>query len=598
MILLPRARNALQPQGLNAQIDWGHPITDGLLMAIRPFAFVDDVSGAAATSRAPEGQISTILTSAGKGRHSYGTQVFDQYNLPGNLLGRTLPNATHLQVLSNLNAVHGNRAGGISNLSTPLGVWGSTGFLHRIDAFRAYRTDSNGLNILSSSGLDPNVFGNEARRSVVIHRVFAASHELIVNGQVRASGGLSGAISAFDSGSVYRVGTQGDSSSFIANYSLILLWSRSLTNSELQSISDNPWLIYASPRIFVPVSVESGGGATHTNTGSLSADVATIAGTAVHKTLHATSGALASDAAVIAGVASSVTNRPSSGALASDSATIAGTAAHKALHATSGALAAGASSIAGVSAHNIPHATSGALSSGAATIAGSAAKTSAGSFASSGSLSAGDSAISGTATHKALHATSGALSADAATLSGAARIASHRTEGAIAAGPAIMAGVAVHSGPGAVVETQYSGGYVETLREKDARRKRQKRLSDEADNRRQEEQQKPVEPQEKPKKAKRIEVDRRPEQQVSLRDQIAALPVDLDAIYAVQERERLAAEQAAIEAELLAAEQEQQEIMWIASQVQQMIYDAYQGSDRWKAISGKLLRLSQILARR
>lgn len=378
----------------------------------------------------------------------------------------------------------------------------------------------------------------------------------------------------------------------------LLITRRALSQREIISHMDNPWQIYASPRSFVPVSVASGGGATHTNTGSLSADVATIAGTAVHKTLHATSGALASDAAVIAGIASSVTIRPSSGALASDSATIAGTAAHKALHATSGALAAGASSIAGVSAHNVPHATSGALSSGAATIAGSAAKTSAGSFASSGSLSAGDSAISGTATHKALHATSGALSADAATLSGAARIASHRTEGAIAAGPAIMAGVAVHSGRGAVVETQYSGGYVETLREKDARRKRQKRLSDEADNRRQEEQQKPVEPQEKPKKAKRIEVDRRPEQQVSLRDQIAALPVDLDAIYAVQERERLAAEQAAIEAELLAAEQERREIMWIASQVQQMIYDAYQGSDRWKAISGKLMRLSQILARR
>ena len=556
MILLPRQTRASQPPG-ELRLDLQNPLTRDLAFVCSGQSGLFPESGRHVRSPAP-----LTVGQAGVGMTSLGDQTFGSY--PGDdgsawtaeVYGRwTTPTSQVTIIHFGANVSQGMRG---------IIAWGGNGFKNIY--FLTFGGDADSGIAWDMSGAMQHVVvtgGNGKQTKFFVNGVLAATVAPVVmanltNAEVRLNPYY------------FSFGSPTNFDLYKASY-----YRRTLSDAEAISLGNSPFQIFESPRSFVPVSVASSGGATHTNTGSLSADVATIAGTAVHKTLHATSGALASDAAVIAGVASSVTNRPSSGALASDSATIAGTAAHKALHATSGALA-----------------------SDAATIAGSAAKTSAGSFASSGSLSAGDSAISGTATHKALHATSGALSADAATLSGAARIASHRTEGAIAAGPAIMAGVAVHSGRGAVVETQYSGGYVETLREKDARRKRQKRLSDEADNRRQEEQQKPVEPQEKPKKARRIEVDRRPEQQVSLRDQIAALPVDLDAIYAVQERERLAAEQAAIEAELLAAEQEQQEIMWIASQVQQMIYDAYQGSDRWKAISGKLLRLSQILARR
>lgn len=172
---------------------------------------------------------------------------------------------------------------------------------------------------------------------------------------------------------------------------------------------DDPWSVFAPPPIWVPVS--SGG--THTSTGALASDAATIAGTAAHLTLHTTSGALASDAATIAGTAVHLTLHTTEGALASDAAVIAGTADHAAggEHPTEGALASDAATIAGTAAHYTLHATTGALASDTATIAGTAA-------------------------HLTLHATSGALQAD----------------------PATMAGVAVHSGAGAVQPSMQGAG--------------------------------------------------------------------------------------------------------------------------------------------
>jgi hypothetical protein len=65
---------------------------------------------------------------------------------------------------------------------------------------------------------------------------------------------------------------------------------------------------------------------THTNTGTPTADAATVAGTAAHLTLHATSGALAAEAATVAGTAAHLTLHASSGALAAGSAEVAGSA--------------------------------------------------------------------------------------------------------------------------------------------------------------------------------------------------------------------------------------------------------------------------------
>jgi len=199
-------------------------------------------------------------------------------------------------------------------------------------------------------------------------------------------------------------------------------------------------------------------GGTHTTTGALAADAATIAGTAAHSALHATTGALASQDATIAGTAAHATLHATSGALSAQAATVAGTAAHQ--HATTGALSAQAATIAGSAAHQ--HATSGALSAQAAAIAGTAAHftlhtstgalvaqdatiagTAADEHSNTGALTAQAATIAGTAAHLTLHTSTGALTAQDATIAGAAAD-EHASTGALTAQDATIAGTAAH----------------------------------------------------------------------------------------------------------------------------------------------------------
>jgi len=208
----------------------------------------------------------------------------------------------------------------------------------------------------------------------------------------------------------------------------------------------------------------AGGPPSHGTTGALSADFATVSGTAAHSTLHSTSGALGSQAATLSGTATHLTlhtttgilsaqastitgsaahQHAATGALAAQAATVAGSAAHLTLHATTGALSAQSSTIAGAAAHQ--HAATGALQAQSATIAGSADHTAAGSsHSTSGALSAQAATIAGSATHLTLHTTTGALSAQSATIAGAA-LHPHTTSGALQAQSATLAGTAAHA---------------------------------------------------------------------------------------------------------------------------------------------------------
>lgn len=186
---------------------------------------------------------------------------------------------------------------------------------------------------------------------------------------------------------------------------------------------------------------DAGGAPSHSTTGALTAQDATLAGTATHLTLHATTGALSAQASTVSGAAQH--QHATTGALSAQAATIAGTATHLTLHTTTGALAAQASTVTGVAAHQ--HATAGALAAQAATISGAADHTTAGaSHATSGDLVAQAAALAGSATHLTLHSTSGALSAQAATVAGSAAH-QHATTGALSAQESTIAGSAAHA---------------------------------------------------------------------------------------------------------------------------------------------------------
>lgn len=112
-----------------------------------------------------------------------------------------------------------------------------------------------------------------------------------------------------------------------------------------------------------------------TSTGALTAQSATVEGTAAHLTLHTSTGALTAQAATVAGTAlhEGVVLHESTGALSAQAATVAGTASHLTLHASTGALAAQAATVLGTAAHYTLHDATGALEAQSATVAGTAA---------------------------------------------------------------------------------------------------------------------------------------------------------------------------------------------------------------------------------
>jgi hypothetical protein len=226
---------------------------------------------------------------------------------------------------------------------------------------------------------------------------------------------------------------------------LCLLWNRKLSDAEYASLYQNIWQLFEDP--FSSLFYVPAGGVTHTTSGALAAQDATLAGTATHLTLHTTSGALAAGTSTIAGTAVHSALHATSGTLSAQASTVVGTAAHYTLHATSGTLAAQESTVAGTAAHGVLHATTGVLNADASTIAGSATHLTL--HTTSGALVADASVVSGVAAHTATaHPTTGMLEAGASTVVGTAAHATlHTTSGILIAQAATMAGLATNGAP-------------------------------------------------------------------------------------------------------------------------------------------------------
>jgi hypothetical protein len=119
---------------------------------------------------------------------------------------------------------------------------------------------------------------------------------------------------------------------------------------------------------------EEAAGTSHAATGALTAQSATVAGTAAHLTLHTSTGALTAQSATVAGTAAHTgpVTHDATGALSAQAATVAGTAAHLTLHTSTGALLAQAATVAGTAAHYTLHTSTGAIEAGSATVSGTA----------------------------------------------------------------------------------------------------------------------------------------------------------------------------------------------------------------------------------
>lgn len=193
---------------------------------------------------------------------------------------------------------------------------------------------------------------------------------------------------------------------------------RLMSADEVADSTRDLWQMFAPVAQSLRTNVPAGG--SHPSTGALSAQAATVAGTAVHLTLHTSTGALAAQAATVAGTAAH--QHKATGALAAQAATVAGSAAHLTLHTSSGALAAQAATVAGSADHAAPgvHDAAGALAAQAATVTGTATHLTL--HTSTGALAAQAATVAGTAVHNSARTSSGALVAQAATVSGQAQI--------------------------------------------------------------------------------------------------------------------------------------------------------------------------------
>ena len=146
------------------------------------------------------------------------------------------------------------------------------------------------------------------------------------------------------------------------------------------------------------------------------------------------------------------------GAMSAQSATVSGSAAAVATYTSSGAPTAQAATVAGTANHVTTHASSGVLEAQAATVAGSADHSAAGAFSATGALTAQVATVAGSAAHLTLHTATGALVADSATAAGSAvHYTLHTAAGDLVADAASISGSALHEGDGAEVAKPFTG---------------------------------------------------------------------------------------------------------------------------------------------
>lgn len=175
-----------------------------------------------------------------------------------------------------------------------------------------------------------------------------------------------------------------------------LLWRRAITPTEhLELCRQDPYQ-FAAKRRRDPIAPHVA--TSHTSTGALAADPATVAGSA--QAVFTSTGALAAQAATVAGAATRTHLFTSSGILVASAATLAGTATRTATsHPSSGVLTAQSATASGAATRLSSRTSSGALASQSATMSGAAARFSAGRLA-AGSLSDGSAQVTGFATRR------------------------------------------------------------------------------------------------------------------------------------------------------------------------------------------------------
>jgi len=417
-IILPTIWTS-QPQTI-VGIDWGNPITKGLVFALNPVAPVTSHANYLATAGG------AYLTNIGK----FGRGVV--YNSAGLSFSEKaafgLNNAEQVTLFSLILTGSNNRVIAFSRYSGQ-----SRGVLFHTGQFGDLQ-----LLIGPNSDFAPRTASWSGVPSSGYYSIAAAwdggdTYRGYLNGASLGSPTLTGTATTIAGTTTVDVEVQSQTTisggSGTAVY-LTLAWNRALTSGEIASLNRNPWQIFSpiKRRIWVP-SFGAGGGFSaagnlvssaatidgaanrtrlHQTTGALLAQSADVNGTANRTRLHQTTGTLLAQPATLDGTADRVVpvgQHPSSGNLVAAVASITGTAKRTRLFTAIGDLIAGAALITGTAAHATPvvtHPSTGTLAAQSATVTGTAERRSKITHATNGALIAGSATITGNATNGAV----------------------------------------------------------------------------------------------------------------------------------------------------------------------------------------------------
>lgn len=383
------AKRYSQPQG-NARIDWGNPITKGLVGAYLPQGINAVTNAAAVSITAPK-----TATKQGSGLlFAGGTEVakYDSYQpgIPFTAVTLLVPNFSSSSATRQGVWVYQATSGSAQNRLRLIWLDATNGFYLDINGGFAYKCK-------------PTFAAGDAIALAYTRAGVTSSNQFYVNGVAATTTQV---VDTSNTGLPSPAAPLwlGDDVEFASGkrlngtIALHLHFSRVLTGAEIKSLSENPWQIFAPAARSIWVPEATSGTVTHDTSGALTGQLGSIAGTAAHVAVHNTNGTPTGQLGSVGGSAARLRAFSSTGALTGQGASIVGsaaraggttthdttgtptgqgsavvgTAAHVAIHGTSGTLVGTSALLAGTAVHNIPHGTSGDLTGPGSVVVGSA----------------------------------------------------------------------------------------------------------------------------------------------------------------------------------------------------------------------------------
>ena len=371
-----RTPRVSQPQGPTG-IDWGNPITRGLVTATLP-GMCQSAGAITPTPQYQAGVKQSVsrLGAVARTVANYGVSLGDQPKFNFGTQDFTI-----FCVVSPVARTGTQVAVGRYNATSGSYWLGYTG------GAVAFSVSGVNASCTAPAGVTDTLCGVRSAGSITAYANGVSGSAVAAAGSVTATGIL--AIGVFGSYNSYDC---------VGDYALTAIWDRALSKTEILALSLNPWQIFAPDARNIWVPVAAGGPVTHATTGALTGQLGSIAGTAAHVAVHGTSGTPTGQLGSVAGSAARLRAFASTGALTGQGSAIVGsatraggttthdatgtptgqgsavvgTAAHVAIHGTSGTLVGTSALLAGTAVHSIPHGTSGDLTGPGSVVVGSA----------------------------------------------------------------------------------------------------------------------------------------------------------------------------------------------------------------------------------